>query len=80
MQKGQNWLFTPTQPFSLFFFCTLHIHISKKEHVTFIGKQHLVCSPLSLQNSVPPPSPSVVMYSPLNSKSIQHFQNFSYVT
>lgn len=42
-----------TQPFS--FFCTLHIHISKKEHVTFIGKQHLVCSPLSLQNSVPSP-------------------------
>lgn len=57
MQKGQIWLFTSSHSLSLsLFLYTPHSHF-KKEHVTFIGKQHLVCSPLSPQNSVPAPSP-----------------------
>lgn len=68
-----------TQP-SSFFLYIAHSHLKKtKKHVTFIGEQHLVCSPCLPPSSLAP-STSAGMYSPLNSKSILHFQNFSYVT
>lgn len=45
MQKGQNWLFTPSHSPS-FFFCTLHIHISKKERDIYWKTAPGVLSPL----------------------------------
>lgn len=79
MQKGQNWLFTPTQPFSLVFgHCTFTF---QKKNMWHLLENSTWCALHSPSRTLShPPSPSVVMYSPLNSKSIQHFQNFSYVT